>query len=189
MANPARGKPWCARTCARQICWGRKFARRKFVMGATRMAGDGCGLAGLGGTSFRLGCFESISAVDSSKAIGMRTESRACVYFLTVWCKPDQLALLIAFTTDVRLLLNSSALPIARPGQIFFRWRDFILADRWCCWRSRCAFIFFLLRLWEALPRFRPFFRMGKRGTRRAVVPDGTGGGGISAGRAILDRR
>src|SRR5207248_517600 len=60
---------------------------------------------------------ESISAVDSSKAIGDATKVARWFYFLTMGVSAVCL-LLIAFTSDVRLLVNSSALHTTRLGNL-----------------------------------------------------------------------
>src|SRR5882724_6803780 len=88
------------------------------LMGANVYGVDGLWFGRLGGTNlFDAVLPESISAVDSSKAIGDATKVARLFYFLTVGASLIS-CLLIAFTTDVRLLLNSSALPIARLGNL-----------------------------------------------------------------------
>src|SRR3981081_324281 len=84
------------------------------LMGANLYGAEGLWFGRLGGTNlFDAVLPESISAVDSSKAIGDATKIARWFYFLTVGASL-LCCILIAFTTDVRLLLNSSALPIAR---------------------------------------------------------------------------
>src|SRR6267378_1088111 len=88
------------------------------LMGANAYGVDGLWFGRLGGTNlFDAVLPESISAVDSSKAIGDATKVARVFYFLTVGVSLI-CCLLIAFTTDVRLLLNSSVLPIARLGNL-----------------------------------------------------------------------
>src|SRR6267143_6031626 len=83
------------------------------LMGATLYGTDGLWFGRLGGTNlFDAMLPESISAVDSSKAIADATKVARWFYFLTaglclICC------LLIVFTSDVRLLLNASAIPLA----------------------------------------------------------------------------
>jgi hypothetical protein len=79
------------------------------LMGANAYGADGLWFGRLGGTNlFDAVLPESISAVDSSKAIGDATKVARVFYFMTVGASL-LCCLLIAFTTDLRLLLNSSA--------------------------------------------------------------------------------
>jgi len=71
----------------------------------------------LGGKISFDACFRTISAVDTSKAISDATKIARWFYFLTVGASL-LCCLLIAFTTDVRLLLNTSALPFMRLGNV-----------------------------------------------------------------------
>src|ERR1700746_211015 len=78
------------------------------LMGANLYGAEGLWFGRLGGTNlFDSVLPESISAVDSSKAIGDATKIARWFYFFTVGVSLLCCAL-IAFTTDVRLLLNSS---------------------------------------------------------------------------------
>src|SRR2546426_8080170 len=77
------------------------------LMGANVYGVDGLWFGRLGGTNlFDAVLPESISAVDSSKAVGGATTVARLFYFLTVGARLVT-CLLIAFTTDVRLLLRS----------------------------------------------------------------------------------
>src|SRR6266571_4859068 len=88
------------------------------LMGANAYGAEGLWFGRLGGTNlFDAVLPESISAVDSSKAIADATKVARWFYFLTVGLS-FVCCLLIAFTTDVRLLLNASALPIPRLGNV-----------------------------------------------------------------------
>jgi len=79
--------------------------------------------------------------------------------------------LLIAFTTDVRLLLNTSALPFMRLGNVL-PMTGLYLVVRWFFWRFPCDFISAaeVVGSMAALPAVS---RMGKRWRRMARVPDG----------------
>src|SRR6266550_899714 len=88
------------------------------LMGANLYGAEGLWFGRLGGTNlFDAVLPESISAVDTSKAIGEATKIARWFYFLTVGASL-LCCLLIAFTTDVRLLLNTSALPFMRLGNV-----------------------------------------------------------------------
>src|SRR5437588_1535751 len=88
------------------------------LMGANLYGAEGLWFGRLGGTNlFDAVLPESISAVDTSKAIGEATKIARWFYFLTVGASL-LCCLLIALTTDVRLLLNTSALPFMRLGNV-----------------------------------------------------------------------
>jgi len=107
MANCAE-PAWCARfsqtqTCSERVA-GREFdganrLRRGWIV--VRPARGPISSTRASGIDFGGGQFESDWGCD---------ESRASVLFSDSRCEPDS-CLLIALTTDVRLLLNSSALP------------------------------------------------------------------------------
>src|SRR5207249_5209480 len=113
-------------TCALPICLvranlqsanllGTEF-RGANLMGANVYGADGLWFGRLGGTNlFDAVLPESISAVDSSKAIGDATKVARWFYFLTLGLSL-LCCLLIIYTTDVRLLLNSSAIPFPKLG-------------------------------------------------------------------------
>src|SRR5713101_5487002 len=130
------------------------------LMGANLYGAEGLWMGRLGGTNlFDAVLPESISAVDSSKAIGDATKIARWFYFLTVgaslicW-------LLIAFTNDVRLLLNSSALPVARLGNPLPMTGLYLGGPLVLLFLS-LRFHFLLLRLW------------GSMAALPAVFPDG----------------
>src|SRR6266436_4475327 len=88
------------------------------LMGANLYGAEGLWFGRLGGTNlFDAVLPESISAVDTSKAISDATKIARWFYFLTVGASL-LCCLLIACTTDVRLLLNTSALPFMRLGNV-----------------------------------------------------------------------
>src|SRR3989454_3029699 len=130
------------------------------LMGANAYGVDGLWFGRLGGTNlFDAVLPESISAVDSSKAIGDATKVARLFYFLTVGASLIS-CLLIAFTTDVRLLLNSSALPIARLGNLL-PMAGLYLGGPLVLLALSLRFHFLLLRLW------------GSMAALPAVFPDG----------------
>lgn len=130
------------------------------LMGANLYGAEGLWFGRLGGTNlFDAVLPESISAVDSSKAIGDATKVARWFYFFTVGVSLI-CCLLIAFTSDVRLLLNSSALPIARLGNLL-PMTGLYLGGPLVLLALSLRFHFLLLRLW------------GSMAALPAVFPDG----------------
>src|SRR6266581_1928104 len=130
------------------------------LMGANLYGAEGLWLGRLGGTNlFDAVLPESISAVDSSKAIADATKVARWFYFLTVGVSAI-CCLLIAFTTDVRLLLNASALPIPRLGNVL-PMTGLYLGGPLVLLALSLRFHFLLLRLW------------GSMAALPAVFPDG----------------
>ncbi|HKW33679.1 MAG TPA: pentapeptide repeat-containing protein [Candidatus Acidoferrum sp.] len=130
------------------------------LMGANVYGADGLWFGRLGGTNlFDAVLPESISAVDSSKAIGDSTKVARGFYFLTVGLS-FLCCLLIIYTTDVRLLLNSSALPLPQFGNLLPT-TGFFLGGPIVLLILSLRFHFLLLRLW------------GSMAALPAVFPDG----------------
>jgi uncharacterized protein YjbI with pentapeptide repeats len=130
------------------------------LMGANVYGADGLWFGRLGGTNlFDAVLPESISAVDSSKAIGDATKVARWFYFLTVGLS-FLCILLIAYTNDVRLLLNSSALPFAHLGNLL-PMTGLYLGGPIVLLILSLRFHFLLLRLW------------GSMAALPAVFPDG----------------
>lgn len=130
------------------------------LMGANVYGADGLWFGRLGGTNlFDAVLPESISAVDSSKAIADATKVARWFYFLTLGLSLI-CCLLIAYTNDVRLLLNSSALPIARFGNLL-PMTGLYLGGPLVLLALSLRFHFLLLRLW------------GSMAALPAVFPDG----------------
>src|SRR6059058_2556640 len=130
------------------------------LMGANLYGAEGLWLGRLGGTNlFDAVLPESISAVNSSKAINDATKVARWFYFLTVGASL-LCCLLIAFTTDVRLLLNSSALPFLRLGNVL-PMTGLYLGGPLVLLALSLRFHFLLLRLW------------GSMAALPAVFPDG----------------
>jgi len=128
------------------------------LMGANLYGAEGLWFGRLGGTNlFDAVLPESISAVDSSKAIGDATKVARWFYFLTVGVSV-LCGALIALTTDVRLLLNSSAVPWLRLGNVL-PMTGLYLGGRLVLIVLSLRFHFLLLRLWggmAALPAVFP---------------------------------
>src|SRR3989441_9398076 len=130
------------------------------LMGANLYGSEGLWFGRLGGTNlFDAVLPESISAVDSSKAIGDATKIARWFYFLTVGMSLLCCAL-IAFTTDVRLLLNTSAVPSLRLGNVL-PMTGLYLGGPLVLLALSLRFHFLLLRLW------------GSMAALPAVFPDG----------------
>ena len=130
------------------------------LMGANLYGAEGLWFGRLGGTNlFDAVLPDSISAVDSSKAIGDATKIARWFYFLTVGVSAI-CCLLIAFTTDVRLLINSSALHTTRLGNLL-PMTGLYLGGPLVLLALSLRFHFLLLRLW------------GSMAALPAVFPDG----------------
>jgi uncharacterized protein YjbI with pentapeptide repeats len=130
------------------------------LMGANLYGAEGLWFGRLGGTNlFDAVLPESISAVDSSKAIGDATKVARWFYFLTVGASL-LCGLLIAFTTDARLLLNTSAVPSLRLGNVL-PMTGLYLGGPLVLLALSLRFHFLLLRLW------------GSMAALPAVFPDG----------------
>ncbi|HTT33804.1 MAG TPA: pentapeptide repeat-containing protein [Methylomirabilota bacterium] len=130
------------------------------LMGANLYGADGLWFGRLGGTNlFDAVLPESISAVDSSRAISDATKVARWFYFLNIAASLI-CCLLIAFTSDVRLLLNSSALPFGRFGKLL-PMTGLYLGGPLVLLALSLRFHFLLLRLW------------GSMAALPAVFPDG----------------
>ena len=130
------------------------------LMGANLYGAEGLWFGRLGGTNlFDAVLPESISAVDSSKAIGDATKVARWFYFLTIGVSAI-CSLLIAFTSDVRLLVNSSALHTTRLGNLL-PMTGLYLGGPLVLLALSLRFHFLLLRLW------------GSMAALPAVFPDG----------------
>src|SRR5207245_1441843 len=130
------------------------------LMGANLYGSEGLWFGRLGGTNlFDAVLPESISAVDSSKAIGDATKIARWFYFLTVGMSLLCCAL-IAFTTDVRLLLNTSAVPSARLGNVL-PMTGLYLGGPLVLLALSLRFHFLLLRLWGSMAALLVVFHDG----------------------------
>ena len=130
------------------------------LMGANLYGAEGLWFGRLGGTNlFDAVLPESISAVDSSKAIGDATKVARWFYFLTLIASL-LCCVLIGLTSDVRLLLNSSAVPALRLGNVL-PMTGLYLGGPLVLLALSLRFHFLLLRLW------------GSMAALPAVFPDG----------------
>src|SRR5438445_1707500 len=131
------------------------------LMGANLYGAEGLWFGRLGGTNlFDAVLPESISAVDSSKAIGDATKVARWFYFLTLGVSAI-CCLLIAFTSDVRLLVNSSALHTTRLGNLL-PMTGLYLGGPLVLLALSLRFHFLLLRLWGSMAALPPVFPDGQ---------------------------
>src|SRR6202049_510645 len=124
------------------------------LMGATLYGAEGLWVGRLGGTNlFDAMLPEAVATFDGAKAIGQATKFSRWIYFL-ILAACALCAVVIAFTTDVRLVLNSSAIPIARVSNAL-PMSGFYLGAPLFIVLVYLRFHFLLLRLWgnmAALP-------------------------------------
>jgi uncharacterized protein YjbI with pentapeptide repeats len=131
------------------------------LMGANLYGADGLWFGRLGGTNlFDAVLPESISAVDSAKAISDATKVARWFYFLTLGASL-LCCLLVAFTSDVRLLLNSSALPFVQLGNLL-PMTSFYLGGPMVLLALSLRFHFLLLRLWGSMAALPAVFPEGQ---------------------------
>lgn len=124
------------------------------LMGATLYGAEGLWVGRLGGTNlFDAMLPEAAAAFDGAKAIAQATLFARWMYFLILGTCAACLVL-IAFTSDTRLILNASAIPIARLASIL-PMSGFYLGAPIFILLMYLRFHFLLLRLWgnmAALP-------------------------------------
>lgn len=131
------------------------------LMGANLYGAEGLWFGRLGGTNlFDAVLPESISAVDSSKAISDATKVARWFYFLTVGLSA-LCCVLIAFTTDVRLLLNTSAIPSLKLGNVL-PMTGLYLGGPLVLLAISLRFHFLLLRLWGSMAALPAVFKDGE---------------------------
>src|SRR6202140_2431666 len=124
------------------------------LMGATLYGAEGLWVGRLGGTNlFDAMLPEAVATFDGAKAIGQATKFSRWIYFL-ILAACALCAVVIAFTSDVRLVLNSSAIPFARASNAL-PMSGFYLGAPLFIVLVYLRFHFLLLRLWgnmAALP-------------------------------------
>ncbi|HEY6266852.1 MAG TPA: pentapeptide repeat-containing protein [Candidatus Acidoferrum sp.] len=131
------------------------------LMGANLYGAEGLWFGRLGGTNlFDAVLPESISAVDSSKAIGDATKIARWFYFLTLGASL-LCCTLIALTSDVRLLLNASAVPALRLGNVL-PMTGLYLGGPLVLLALSLRFHFLLLRLWGSIAALPAVFPDGQ---------------------------
>jgi len=124
------------------------------LMGATLYGAEGLWVGRLGGTNlFDAMLPEAVATFDGAKAIAQATRFSRWIYFV-ILAACAICAIVIAFTTDVRLVLNSSAVPLGRVSNAV-PMSGFYLGAPLFIVLLYLRFHFLLLRLWSnmaALP-------------------------------------
>jgi uncharacterized protein YjbI with pentapeptide repeats len=131
------------------------------LMGATLYGAEGLWVGRLGGTNlFDALLPESVAEFSSTNPIAEASKIARVFYFTTlavsVIC-----CLMIVFTTDVRLLLNASALPLAHFGNVL-PMTGFYLGAPLVLFALYLRFHFLLLRLWGSIAALPAVFPDGQ---------------------------
>jgi uncharacterized protein YjbI with pentapeptide repeats len=131
------------------------------LMAATLYGAEGLWVGRLGGTNlFDALLPESISAFDGAKAIAQATKVARWFYFsmlaISLMC-----CALVALTTDLRLVLNASAIPILRFGNVL-PMTGFYMGAPLLLLLIYMRFHFLLLRLWGSIAALPAVFPDGQ---------------------------
>jgi len=131
------------------------------LMGANLYGAEGLWVGRLGGTNlFEAILPESVASFDSSTFVAQMTKVARWLYFsLLLLCAACWV--LIATTTDVRLLLNASAIPIPRLGNLL-PMTGFYLGGPMLLFLLYLRFHFLLVRLWGNMAAFPAVFPDGQ---------------------------
>ena len=131
------------------------------LMGANLYGAEGLWVGRLGGTNlFEAILPESVASFDSSTFVAQMTKVARWLYFsLLLLCVACWV--LIATTTDVRLLLNASAIPIPRLGNLL-PMTGFYLGGPMLLFLLYLRFHFLLVRLWGNMAAFPAVFPDGQ---------------------------
>ncbi len=131
------------------------------LMGANLYGAEGLWVGRLGGTNlFEAILPESVASFDSSTAVAQMTKVARWMYFsLLVLCVACWV--LIGTTTDARLLLNASAIPLPRLGNIL-PMAGFYLGGPLLLLLFYLRFHFLLVRLWGNMAAFPAVFPDGQ---------------------------
>ncbi len=131
------------------------------LMGANLYGAEGVWVGRLGGTNlFDAILPETVAAFDSSKAIADATQVARWYYFLMLTASAI-CCLLIAFTSDVRLVLNASAIPLQHLGNLL-PMEGFYLGGPILLFVVYLRFHFVLLRLWGSMAALPATFQDGQ---------------------------
>lgn len=131
------------------------------LMGANLYGAEGVWVGRLGGTNlFDAVLPESIAAFDSSKAIADATKFARWFYFLILGVSLACMAL-IGYTTDVRLIVDASAIPIPKLDR-FLSMTSFYLGAPLVLFVLYLRFHFLLLRLWGSMSGLPAVFKDGQ---------------------------
>jgi uncharacterized protein YjbI with pentapeptide repeats len=131
------------------------------LMGAMLYGAEGLWVGRLGGTNlFDALLPESISAFDGSKAIAQATKVARWFYF-AILAISAVCCVMVAFTTDVRLVLDAPAIPISRFGKAL-PMTGFYLGAPLLLLFLYVRFHFLLLRLWGSMAALPAVFTDGQ---------------------------
>jgi uncharacterized protein YjbI with pentapeptide repeats len=131
------------------------------LMGANLYGAEGVWVGRLGGTNlFDAILPETIAAFDSTKAITDATKFARWFYFLVLATSLACIAL-IGTTTDVRLVVDASAIPFARFGRILDM-TSFYMGAPLLLFALYLRFHFLLLRLWGSMSGLPAVFKDGQ---------------------------
>ncbi len=131
------------------------------LMGANLYGAEGVWVGRLGGTNlFDAILPETVAAFDSSKAIADATQVARWFYFLMLAASAI-CCLMIGFTTDVRLVMNASAIPIPHLGNLL-PLSGFYLGGPILLFVAYLRFHFVLLRLWGSMAALPATFQDGQ---------------------------
>ena len=131
------------------------------LMGANLYGAEGVWVGRLGGTNlFDAILPETIAAFDTTKAISDATKYARWFYFLILALCCTCIAL-IGTTTDVRLVVDASAIPIARLGKVLTM-TSFYMGAPLVLFILYLRFHFLLLRLWGSMSGLPAVFRDGQ---------------------------
>src|SRR5580693_3136416 len=131
------------------------------LMGANLYGCEGLWVGRLGGTNlFDAILPETIASFDSTKAISDASKVARWFYFLILGASLACIAL-IGLTTDVRLIVDASAIPIARFPKIISM-TSFYLGAPLVLFILYLRFHFLLLRLWGSMSGLPAVFKDGQ---------------------------
>jgi uncharacterized protein YjbI with pentapeptide repeats len=131
------------------------------LMGANLYGAEGVWVGRLGGTNlFDAILPETAAAFDSSKAIADATQVARWFYFLML-VGSALCGLFIAFTSDVRLVVNAPAIPVPHLGNLL-PMEGFYLGGPILLFVAYLRFHFVLLRLWGSMAALPATFQDGQ---------------------------
>ncbi len=131
------------------------------LMGANLYGAEGVWVGRLGGTNlFDAILPETVAEFDSSRAIADASKVARWFYFLLLGASLACIAL-IGLTTDVRLIVDASAIPIARFPKIISM-TSFYLGAPLVLFILYLRFHFLLLRLWGSMSGLPAVFKDGQ---------------------------
>jgi uncharacterized protein YjbI with pentapeptide repeats len=131
------------------------------LMGATLYGAEGLWVGRLGGTNlFDAMLPETILSFDGASAVAEVTRSARWFYFLML-ATSFACVLIVALTTDVRLILDGPALPIPRYGRLL-PINEVYLGAPILLLVLYARFHFLLLRLWGSMAALPAVFRDGQ---------------------------